>query len=114
MLIQARNAEEFGIEVGDVKVNFGKVMERMRRLRASISPNDSCKRFASELGVDVYQVGTVLWREPSLSTVTNLLYTGVLVNILVLVPSTVSQLHLSDSNFMELPGPCNFCQQEHN
>ena len=38
---------------GAVSVDFGKVMERMRRLRADISPHDSAKRFA-ELGVDVF------------------------------------------------------------
>lgn len=36
-------------------VDFGKVMQRMRELRAKLSANDSAKRFAS-LGVDVYQV----------------------------------------------------------
>jgi pyruvate/2-oxoglutarate dehydrogenase complex dihydrolipoamide dehydrogenase (E3) component len=35
------------------QVDFGKVMERMRRLRADISPHDSTKRL-SELGVDVF------------------------------------------------------------
>ena len=35
------------------KVNFAAVMERMRRLRASISPNDSAARFR-DLGVDVF------------------------------------------------------------
>jgi pyruvate/2-oxoglutarate dehydrogenase complex dihydrolipoamide dehydrogenase (E3) component len=49
-----RDAGEFGIHVpAGVKVDFGQVMERMRRLRASIAPNDSAKRF-SELGVDVF------------------------------------------------------------
>jgi pyruvate/2-oxoglutarate dehydrogenase complex dihydrolipoamide dehydrogenase (E3) component len=36
-----------------MRVDFGKAMERMRRLRASIAPNDSAKRFR-ELGVDVF------------------------------------------------------------
>jgi pyruvate/2-oxoglutarate dehydrogenase complex dihydrolipoamide dehydrogenase (E3) component len=36
-----------------VEVDFGKVMERMRRLRADISPHDSAARFR-DLGVDVY------------------------------------------------------------
>jgi pyruvate/2-oxoglutarate dehydrogenase complex dihydrolipoamide dehydrogenase (E3) component len=35
------------------QVDFGKVMERMRRLRADISPHDSARRF-TELGVDVF------------------------------------------------------------
>lgn len=56
MFMKAKNAGQFGIEVSDIKVDFGKIMERMRKLRARISHHDSCKRYASELGVDVYQV----------------------------------------------------------
>ncbi len=37
-----------------VKVDFGKVMARLRRLRADISPADSADRFAKLLGVDVF------------------------------------------------------------
>ena len=37
-----------------VSLDFGAVMERMRRLRASISPVDSAERYAKELGVDVF------------------------------------------------------------
>ncbi|MBC7968477.1 MAG: mercuric reductase [Fuerstia sp.] len=49
-----RNAGEFGVNVPTgVNVDFGAAMQRMRRLRARISPNDSAKRFR-ELGVDVY------------------------------------------------------------
>jgi pyruvate/2-oxoglutarate dehydrogenase complex dihydrolipoamide dehydrogenase (E3) component len=49
-----RDAGEFGVHVpAGVKVDFAKAMERMRRLRASIAPNDSAKRFR-ELGVDVF------------------------------------------------------------
>ena len=52
-----REAGEYGVHVPDgVKVDFGQAMERMRRLRASIAPNDSAKRF-SDLGVDVF-IGT--------------------------------------------------------
>ncbi len=49
-----RDAERFGIqpEPGSV-VDFPALMERMRRLRARISANDSVQRF-SELGVDVF------------------------------------------------------------
>jgi len=48
------NASEFGVEVPDgVHVNFAAVMERMRKLRARISPNDSAARFR-DLGIDVY------------------------------------------------------------
>ncbi len=49
-----RDAGRFGIEVPEGwQVNFRAVMERMRNLRASISPNDSAARFR-DLGVDVY------------------------------------------------------------
>ncbi len=51
---EVRRAAEFGVETaGDVLVNFPAVMERMRRLRADISPNDSAQRFR-DLGVDVF------------------------------------------------------------
>lgn len=49
-----RNAGAFGIDVADgVHVNFATAMQRMRRLRARISPNDSARRFR-DLGIDVY------------------------------------------------------------
>jgi pyruvate/2-oxoglutarate dehydrogenase complex dihydrolipoamide dehydrogenase (E3) component len=48
-----RDADGFGVTVGEVSVDFPRVMERMRRLRAGISPTDSARRFR-ELGVDVY------------------------------------------------------------
>jgi len=49
-----RHAREFGVDVPEgVTVNFAAAMERMRRLRARISPNDSAQRFR-DLGVDVY------------------------------------------------------------
>ena len=47
-------ASEFGVVVPPgMHVDFARVMERMRQLRARISPNDSAKRFR-DLGVDVY------------------------------------------------------------
>jgi pyruvate/2-oxoglutarate dehydrogenase complex dihydrolipoamide dehydrogenase (E3) component len=50
-----RDAEQFGVHVdGDVRVDFGEVMERVRSLRARISHHDSAERFARELGVDVF------------------------------------------------------------
>ncbi|DBB17537.1 hypothetical protein WJX82_003846 [Trebouxia sp. C0006] len=52
---EAKNAAEYGVTVQGVQVDFGKVMERMRRLRASISPTDSCDRFQNQLGIDVFQ-----------------------------------------------------------
>ncbi len=49
----AKRASEFGIDVPDVNVDFAAVMQRMRKLRAGISDNDSASRFR-DLGVDVY------------------------------------------------------------
>lgn len=49
-----KQAGEFGLEIpAGGKRDFGAAMERMRRLRARISPTDSAHRFKS-LGVDVY------------------------------------------------------------
>jgi pyruvate/2-oxoglutarate dehydrogenase complex dihydrolipoamide dehydrogenase (E3) component len=49
-----RYADEFGIEVPTgVDIDFARVMERMRRLRSEIAPNDSAERI-KELGVDLY------------------------------------------------------------
>jgi pyruvate/2-oxoglutarate dehydrogenase complex dihydrolipoamide dehydrogenase (E3) component len=49
-----RHAGEFGVEVPPgARVDFVAVMERMRRLRAGISPNDSAERYRSQ-GVDVF------------------------------------------------------------
>jgi pyruvate/2-oxoglutarate dehydrogenase complex dihydrolipoamide dehydrogenase (E3) component len=49
-----RDAHHYGIHhQGEVTVDFGAVMERMRRLRAQISRNDSAKRY-TEAGVDVF------------------------------------------------------------
>ena len=49
-----RDAAPFGVHInGEAQIDFGKAMERMRRLRSEISPHDSAERF-SRLGVDVY------------------------------------------------------------
>jgi pyruvate/2-oxoglutarate dehydrogenase complex dihydrolipoamide dehydrogenase (E3) component len=45
--------QELGIQVEGVGIDFGAVMERMRRIRAEISHADSATRF-QELGVDVF------------------------------------------------------------
>jgi len=51
---QARYAQDYGVDMpGGFKVDFPRVMERMRRLRARISPADSAARFR-DLGIDVY------------------------------------------------------------
>ncbi len=50
-----RDAGQFGVKIeGEISVDFGYVMERMRRLRAQISPVDSAKRYSDQLGVDIF------------------------------------------------------------
>ena len=50
----AMNSVPFGIALpGKAEVNFGAVMERMRKLRADISRHDSVERF-TKLGMDVF------------------------------------------------------------
>jgi len=50
-----KTAGEFGVSSGGAAVvDFGKAMERMRRIRAGISFHDSVERFSKELGVDVF------------------------------------------------------------
>ena len=51
---RVRDAAEFGVNVpAGVTMDFGKAMERMRKLRADISPHDSAARFRG-LGIDLY------------------------------------------------------------
>lgn len=51
---EMKHAEQFGVSIqGNISIDFPAIMERMRKLRASISPNDSASRFEN-LGVDVY------------------------------------------------------------
>ena len=58
-----RDAGDFGVEVpAGTRVNFAAVMERMRKLRASLSPHDSAGRFR-DLGVDVF-LGQARFRGP--------------------------------------------------
>ena len=45
--------QELGIKVDGVEIDFGAVMERMRRIRSDISHADSATRF-KDLGVDVF------------------------------------------------------------
>jgi pyruvate/2-oxoglutarate dehydrogenase complex dihydrolipoamide dehydrogenase (E3) component len=50
-----RTAGDFGVTCGGkVGIDFGKAMERMRRIRAGISFHDSAERYSQELGVDVF------------------------------------------------------------
>lgn len=50
-----QNANPFGLELPEENIhfNFNKAMNRMRQLRARISPNDSAQRF-KDLGIDVF------------------------------------------------------------
>jgi pyruvate/2-oxoglutarate dehydrogenase complex dihydrolipoamide dehydrogenase (E3) component len=51
---EIRRSHEFGVNVPPgVEVDFGRVMERMRQVRARISHGDSVKRF-SEAGIDIF------------------------------------------------------------
>ncbi|HZH75123.1 MAG TPA: FAD-dependent oxidoreductase, partial [Archangium sp.] len=48
-----RGASAWGVEAGEPRVDFARVMERVRSLRAGIAPHDSAERFRG-LGVDVF------------------------------------------------------------
>ena len=51
----ARTAGKFGVGgTEQLTIDFGKAMERMRRIRAKISSHDSVRRFSETLGVDVF------------------------------------------------------------
>ena len=51
----ASRAHEFGVHLNaPPQIHFAEVMERMRRLRAQISPNDSVHRFQDEFKADVF------------------------------------------------------------
>ena len=63
-----REAERFGVKVpAGVQVDFGAVMERMRKLRAGISEHDSARRFR-DAGVDVF-IGHAAFSGPDTITV---------------------------------------------
>ena len=51
VVAELRDAAALGVKIpGSAGVDFGAVMERMRRIRAAISPHDSAWRFSRELG----------------------------------------------------------------
>lgn len=50
---EVRRAKAFGVPAGEPAVDFAAVMDRVRRVRADLSPHDSADRFRS-LGVDVF------------------------------------------------------------
>ncbi len=50
-----QSAARYGIGTSDdIKVDFAAVMERLRRVRSEISPNDSARKFQQDYGVDVF------------------------------------------------------------
>ncbi|MCH6568437.1 MAG: FAD-dependent oxidoreductase, partial [Nitrospinae bacterium] len=52
------DAHRFGVRVPEgTDVDFGAVMERMRRIRSRISAHDSARRFKEEFGVDIFLGG---------------------------------------------------------
>lgn len=54
LAMKMRHADDFGLTPVEVpKEDFSKVMERLRKIRADISGNDSAKRY-TEKGVDVF------------------------------------------------------------
>eukprot|EP00037_Helgoeca_nana_P000536 m.22136 g.22136 ORF g.22136 m.22136 type:complete len:587 (+) comp10655_c0_seq1:59-1819(+) len=50
----ARHAAELGVSVGEVTVDFPRVMERMRELRAQIAPVDSVERYKKDFCEDIF------------------------------------------------------------
>mmetsp|Transcript_21277 Transcript_21277/g.30773 ORF Transcript_21277/g.30773 Transcript_21277/m.30773 type:complete len:665 (-) Transcript_21277:99-2093(-) len=65
-----RGASEFGVDItGTVTVNFPKVMERMREIRADISDFDAAERL-SKLGIDIY-IGHGVFDSPTSLVVNN-------------------------------------------
>ncbi len=50
----ARTAGKFGVSTSEPVVDFSKVMNQMRELRARLAPVDSPDRYQNELGVDVF------------------------------------------------------------
>ncbi|MGF1479874.1 MAG: mercuric reductase [Cyanophyceae cyanobacterium] len=49
-----KQAKQYGVTVSGVAVDFSAVMERLRRIRAQISENDSAQHMAEEYGVQVF------------------------------------------------------------
>lgn len=50
---ELQESAKLGITAEDLKIDFAKVMERMRKIRSDISHNDSAQRF-KDLGIDVF------------------------------------------------------------
>ncbi|MAS91985.1 MAG: mercuric reductase [Verrucomicrobiales bacterium] len=63
VMASAHDAKRFGVSIPEgTTVDFPAVMERMRKLRADISPHDSAQRF-TDLGIDVF-IGSARFSDP--------------------------------------------------
>ncbi len=115
---RVREAHEFGVKIpqGEVTVDFGHIMERMRAIRAKISHHDSVSRYAKEFCEHVY-VGDAKFSSPgtvevlgSDGTTRTLLYKKAMIASgasASIPPPLVSVPHLTNANFFnltELPG----------
>ena len=49
-----RTSDQYGIMNGEMKVDFGKVMEKVRAVRAKVSNADSVYKMVKKYGIDVY------------------------------------------------------------
>ncbi len=65
---EVRDAGGFGVNVDGYIVDFPQIMERLRALRAQISPNDSAARFRDHYGADVF-IGDATFTGPDALTV---------------------------------------------
>ena len=49
-----KTADQYGINIGEVTIDFAKVMERLRKIRAKISHVDSCFKFQKKYDIDIF------------------------------------------------------------
>ncbi len=55
MAAEVRHAQSLGLELAeDAQLDFAQAMDRMRRVRAQISREDSVERYSEEFGIDVF------------------------------------------------------------
>ena len=55
MAAEVREAQSLGLELReDARIDFPQAMERMRRIRAQISREDSVERYSVEFGIDIF------------------------------------------------------------
>ena len=114
-LIEVRNCSQFGIQlpVGEVTVDFGHVMRRMRQIRADISHHDSVERYSRDFCEHVF-VGRGIFSgdKPKTVTVTgddgstrSLRYKKAMIATgasAAIPPELVGVPHLTNANFFNL------------